>query len=123
MADTARAAPSLAFHRRTFERSFRDFLRHVTILSKDAGYTSFQLYDLPGHKGQGVQEYALQSIFDGLDNDVHWFVLLKARQLGITTLSLLLDLFWCAMYPGLQGAICTDTEPNKEKIRLLIIEI
>jgi hypothetical protein len=108
------------FNRAVFEAAFRDFLAHATILSKNSGYTAFELFDLPWAAGEGVQEYGLCQILDGLENDVHWFVVLKARQLGWTTLSLLFDLFWCGMYPGLQGAIVTDTEPNKEKLRLLI---
>jgi hypothetical protein len=103
------------FHRDAFEEAFYDFLKHVTIVSKNSGPTIIDPYR--------AQRYALDQIFDGLANGIHWFVILKARQLGITTLTLLLDLFWCALYPGLQGALVTDNDPNKEKLRLLVTEI
>src|SRR5215472_10553802 len=112
--------PSLVFNRPAFEAAFRDFLGHVTILSKAAGYTPFELFDLPWAPGEGAQEYGLRQMLDALEGGVRYMVFLKARQLGWTTLSLLFDLFWCGMYPGLQGAIVTDTGANKEKLRLLI---
>ncbi len=114
---------ALVFNRKTFEPAFRDFLAHVTILSKNEGYTQFIPYDLPWLPGAGAQEYVLNEIFAGLENDIHFFVIGKARQLGMTTLMLLLDIFWCAMYPGLQGAMVFDEASNKEKIRLLLEEI
>jgi hypothetical protein len=83
----------------------------------------FEPYDLPWLPGAGAQEYVLDQIFSGLENDIHFFVIGKARQLGMTTLMLLLDIFWCAMYPGLQGALVVDEAANKEKLRLLLEEI
>jgi hypothetical protein len=112
--------PTFAFNRAAFEAAFRDFLDHVTILSKASGYTPFRLFDLPWAPGLGAQEYVLKQILDGLEADIHYFVVYKSRQVGITTIDLLFDFFWCGLYPGLQGAIVTDTDPNKEKLRLLL---
>jgi len=42
---------------------------------------------------------------------------LKGRQLGITTISLALDLYWHFMHPGLQGTLTTDTEENRDMFR------
>ena len=36
----------------------------------------------------GTQTYVMQEIADGLAEDIHFFVILKGRQLGITTISL-----------------------------------
>lgn len=105
------------FDRATFERNFRDFLSVATITSKDEGRVRI------GESLYRCQDYALEQIFDGLTKDIHWFVLYKARQEGITTIMLLLDIFWSAVFPGLQGGIVFDTEPNKEKFRLLITDI
>ena len=33
----------------------------------------------------GTQTYVMQEIADGLEQDIHFFVILKGRQLGITT--------------------------------------
>lgn len=72
----------------------------------------------------GSQKYALDEVLDGLSQGIHWFVIDKSRQLGSTTLWLALSLFWCGMYPGLQGGIVADTEPNKEEtIRARIDEM
>jgi hypothetical protein len=62
----------------------------------------------------------LHEICDGLDNGVHSFVCLKARQLGISTISLACDVFWLSVHDRMQGALVTDTEANKEKFRILI---
>jgi hypothetical protein len=44
-------------------------------------------------------------------------VVLKGRQLGITTISLALDLYWHFIHPGMQGTLTTDTEENREQFR------
>lgn len=94
---------------------FYDFLTKITIDSKELGSAPLDPYF--------GQRLFLDSVFDGLENDVHWFVVLKARQLGITTVSLALDIFWLSFFPGLQGGLVTDTEPNKDKLRILIDRI
>ena len=42
----------------------------------------------------GTQTYIMDEIAKGLQDDIHFFVILKGRQLGITTISLALDLYW-----------------------------
>ena len=65
----------------------------------------------------GTQTYVMDEIKKGLDEDVHFFVILKGRQLGITTISLALDLYWHFTHPGLQGTLTTDTEENRDMFR------
>ena len=65
----------------------------------------------------GTQTYVMNEIASGLENDVHMFVILKGRQLGITTISLALDLYWHFINPGLQGTLTTDTEENRDMFR------
>ena len=65
----------------------------------------------------GSQTYVMDEITKGLEEDVHMFVILKGRQLGITTISLALDLYWHFIHPGLQGTLTTDTEENKDMFR------
>ena len=62
----------------------------------------------------GTQTYVMEQIADGLANDIHFFVILKGRQLGITTISLALDLYWHFINNGLQGTLTTDTEENRD---------
>jgi Terminase RNaseH-like domain len=65
----------------------------------------------------GTQTYVMNEIAKGLEDDVHHFVILKGRQLGITTISLALDLYWHFTHPGLQGTLTTDTEENRDMFR------
>ena len=65
----------------------------------------------------GTQTYVMDEISKGLADGCHFFVILKGRQLGITTISLALDLYWHFMHPGLQGTLTTDTEENRDMFR------
>jgi hypothetical protein len=65
----------------------------------------------------GTQTYVMEEIQKGLDEDVHFFVILKGRQLGITTVSLALDLYWQFTHPGWQGTLVSDTEENRDMFR------
>jgi len=65
----------------------------------------------------GTQRYFVQEVAAGLKQDVHTFVVLKGRQLGISTVSLALDLYWLFKNPGLQGLLVTDTDENREIFR------
>ena len=65
----------------------------------------------------GTQTYVMNEIAKGLEEDKHFFVILKGRQLGITTISLALDLYWHFIHPGLQGTLTTDTEENRDMFR------
>jgi hypothetical protein len=65
----------------------------------------------------GTQRYVMEEIVSGLDADIHFFVILKGRQLGITTISLALDLYWQFINPGWQGTLVSDTEENRDMFR------
>ena len=65
----------------------------------------------------GTQTYVMDEIAKGLDEDIHMFIILKGRQLGITTISLALDLYWQFIHPGWQGTLVSDTEENRDMFR------
>jgi len=65
----------------------------------------------------GTQTYVMEEIQKGLQDDIHFFVILKGRQLGITTISLALDLYWQFTHPGWQGTLVADTEENRDMFR------
>ena len=67
-----------------------------------------------------AQHYFLEQICDGLDKGIHDFKCLKARQLGISTIALAMDVFWLSVHPKIQGALVTDTDSNRDKFRILI---
>ena len=65
----------------------------------------------------GTQKYVMEEIQKGLADDIHFFVILKGRQLGITTVSLALDLYWQFTHPGWQGTLVADSEENRDMFR------
>jgi len=96
---------------------FMDFISNMRISSKEVvGSEQTPLSELL----YGAQRYFLEQICEGLDNDVHSFVCLKARQLGISTIGLAIDVFWLSVHEKIQGAIVTDTDANREKFRVLL---
>src|SRR5882757_22361 len=97
--------------RLAFEDSFREFLNHVTINSKDTGPTILgsHLFD--------AQERFIQCVFDGLELNKHDFYVLKSRQLGSSTLTRAFSVFWLGMHAGLTGGIVFDTDSNKLSAR------
>jgi hypothetical protein len=66
------------------------------------------------------QRRFLEMIGQGLDDDIHRFYCLKSRQLGVTTVSLAIDLFWLAVHPNMTCALVTENEKNREKNRGLL---
>ena len=89
---------------------FYKFCSQLQIETKEQGLKKM------GHL-LGTQKYVMDEVTKGLAEDVHFFVILKGRQLGITTISLALDLFWHFTHPGLQGTLTTDTEENRDMFR------
>ena len=89
-----------------------DFCSHLTIDSKETGVGPLKLYR--------AQERFLHEVCDGLDRGIRHFLVLKARQLGISTISLALDLLWLSVHEGTQGALITDDDANREKFRVLL---
>jgi hypothetical protein len=82
--------------------------------SRDGRGTSLVLWE--------SQHRFLKEVAAGLDQGQKIFKVLKSRQLGVTTVSLAVDLFWVAMHPGITMAIVTDTEGNREKNRTLLAQ-
>lgn len=93
---------------------FLQFIDNLSVDSKETGITPLRsaLYD--------AQMMFLEEVCEGLDRGVKHFVCLKARQLGISTISLAMDLFWLSVHPGLQGGLVTDTEGNRDKFRIIL---
>ena len=91
-------------------QQFYNFCSNLKIETKEEGLRKMdQLL--------GTQTYVMNEIAAGLDEDIHFFVILKGRQLGITTISLALDLYWHFINEGLGGTLVTDTEENRDMFR------
>jgi hypothetical protein len=65
----------------------------------------------------GTQRYLIQEIEKAAAQDIHTYFVLKGRQVGISTVTLALDLYWLFKNPGLQGSVITDTDENRELFR------
>lgn len=89
---------------------FYKFCDNLKIESKEKGLISL-------NNRLGTQTYVMDEIGSGLESGVHFFVILKGRQLGITTISLALDLYWHFTNAGLGGTLVTDTEENRDMFR------
>ena len=92
------------------QKQFYNFCSQLKIETKEQGLKKMGTL-------LGSQTYVMDEITKGLQDDVHFFVILKGRQLGITTVSLALDLYWHFIHPGLQGTLTTDTEENRDMFR------
>lgn len=93
---------------------FLEFISHLSIDSKETGITRL------GDNLYGAQIRFLEEVCDGLDHGIRHFTVLKARQLGISTVSLALDLFWLLVHPGTQGALITDTDGNSRRFNIIL---
>lgn len=91
---------------------FESFCSTLTIDSKERGKVPL--------KWMGTQRFAINEIAKGIREGVHEFVILKGRQLGITTVTLALDIYWHLKHVGLQGCLVTDTDENRDIFRSLI---
>lgn len=96
---------------------FNEFVDNVRINSKE-------IVDVSGEGAPLVlwesQKRFLKEVATGLNNGIHFFVCLKSRQLGVTTISLLIDIVWLCMHPGMTCALVTENEKNRNKNRAVL---
>jgi hypothetical protein len=90
--------------------SFYRFCSQLKIESKEHGLIKMD-------KLLGTQTYVMNEIGRALENDIHFHVILKGRQLGISTISLALDLYWLFTHPGLQGTMTTHNEESRDQFK------
>lgn len=89
---------------------FNKFCAVMPIDSKEFGQITLA-------KQIGTQTRAITEIVSGLEDGIHRFNILKARQLGITTITLALDLFWHFRFAGMQGTLASNDEENRDMFR------
>jgi hypothetical protein len=92
-------------------RDFYDFTRALRIDSKETGLVSLGACLL------GSQDYVLKKMQAGIKDGCHEFVTLKCRQIGISTISLAMDLYWVYANSALSGAIVTHDEGARNSFR------
>jgi hypothetical protein len=86
-----------------------DLLQAVEIDTKEQGRTHVEPWL--------AQRMVIDAVAKGLDEGVHEFVVLKCRQVAITTVCSVIELFWALANPGVQGAIIADRTDNLERLR------
>lgn len=96
---------------------FQDFIGNMVISSKELDSSKpVPLLDVL----YTAQYRFMEEVAEGLDRGIHDFKCLKSRQLGVSTISLALDVFWASVHDKIQGALITDTDGNRDKFRILI---
>src|SRR5271157_238024 len=100
-------------------RAFSQFIENLRIDSKESAAespeegTKLDLWE--------SQQRALDFIGNGLDDGIHVFYILKSRQLGVSTVTLAILLFWLAIHPRIFGALVIDNDKNSEAFRNILV--
>ncbi len=93
-------------------KKFENFCSRLVIDSKESGLIPLRF--------MGTQRHVIEQVTKGLEAGINNFTVLKCRQAGVSTVTLALDLFWAEVYSGLQAAIVTDTDENRDYFRSII---
>lgn len=99
----------------TLRQGLYDLLRSVEIDTKEAGRTHVEPWL--------SQRLVIDGVARGLSEDVHEFVVLKCRQVAVTTVCSVIELFWALANPGVQGAIIADRTDNLERLRRIFANL
>lgn len=68
----------------------------------------------------GTQREFITQVVSGLEANIHFFVILKGRQVGVTTLSSALDLYWHFSHNGMQGTFASHNEEARDSFRSML---
>ena len=108
-----RSKPGAGPARAEFPRErFLAFVDQCQILSKEEGRVPFVM--------NGAQRYVLDEICEAFRQGQRTIICLKARQLGMSTLFLVLDMFWCFEHDCLQAAFVIHENSAKNQFRGVI---
>lgn len=99
----------------TIRQGIYDLLRSVEIDTKELGRARVEPWL--------SQRLVIDAVARGLNEGVHEFVVLKCRQVAITTVCSVIELFWALANPGLQGAIIADRTDNLERLRRIFASL
>lgn len=69
------------------------------------------------------QRRILNEVAAGMDQGIRKFYVLKSRQLGSTTIFVILMLFWLALHPRTKGALVVDQDKTRDDFRETIRNI
>jgi len=93
-------------------KTFYRFCAALRIDSKEKGLISLSQSEM-----MGTQSYFIEEVAKGLSEGCHTFVVLKGRQLGVTTICLALDLYWIYTHAGMSGSLITHDEETRDMFK------
>lgn len=96
-----------------FLAQFWKFCATVSVNTKDRNTIRLTQNNL-----LGSQIYFIEQVALGLEDGIHEFYVLKGRQVAITTICLVLDLFWLGKHRGVTGAFITHDEKTRDMFRV-----
>jgi hypothetical protein len=99
----------------TIRQGIYDLLSSVELDTKEEGRCHIDPWP--------SQRIVIDAVAKGLQEDVHEFVILKCRQVAITTVSSVIELFWALANEGVQGAIIADRTDNLERLRRIFASL
>lgn len=99
----------------TIRQGIYELLSAVAIDTKEGGRCHVEPWP--------SQRIVIDAVARGLSEGVHEFVILKSRQMAITTVVSVIELFWCLSNPGVQGAIIADRTDNLERLRRIFASL
>lgn len=99
----------------TVRQGIYDLLTSVEIDTKELGRCRVEPWP--------SQRLVVDAVAKGLSEGVHEFVVLKCRQVAITTVCSVVELFWALANPGVQGAIIADRTDNLERLRRIFASL
>jgi hypothetical protein len=99
----------------TLRQGIYDLLTSVEIDTKETGRCHVEPWP--------SQRIVVDAVAKGLQEGVHEFVVLKCRQVAITTVCSVIELFWALANPGVQGAIIADRTDNLERLRRIFASL
>jgi hypothetical protein len=99
----------------TIREGIYNLLSSVEIDTKEEGRTHVEPWP--------SQRLVIDGICKGIEEGVHEFVILKCRQVAITTVCSVVELFWALANAGTQGAIIADRTDNLERLRRIFASL
>lgn len=91
--------------------TFGKFARALRIDTKEAGIVRL------GDRLLGTQQRFITQIDRGLREGVHSFTVLKCRQIGVSTASLALDLYWIFKHAATSAALVVHDDAARDQFR------
>lgn len=90
---------------------FREYLNALRISTKEEGFI------ILGQQLMGTQKRWLAEVEEGMSRGIREFVTLKSRQIGISSISLAMDLYFASRHSGLSGALVLHEDKARAKFR------